>query len=1036
MTSTRHPLPKTYAPADEEPIIRERWRASNAFHPDPQAVVDGRRDPYCIIIPPPNVTAPLHLGHALNNTLQDILIRHHRMRGFETMWMPGTDHAGIATQTVVDKRLRAEGRPALADYKKLEIEGKAGREQFTAKIQAWKDEYEAQITHQLQEMGCSCDWERQRFTMDKQCARAVREAFFRLFRDGLIYRGKRLVNWDPATQTALADDEVEDREIDGHFWYMRYPLVGEPVVIDGQTIDHVTVATTRPETMLGDTAVALNPKDPRAAKLRGRMVRLPIVNREIPIIEDEYVVLPVSLGGDPDDAKAEYATGYLKVTPAHDPNDWDIGQRHDLPVINILAQDGTISDKHGWPTEEFTSGQAQDAEFLLGMDRYEAREAIVDWFTENNLLEEVRPYRHTVGHSYRSHVAIEPYLSDQWWVKVTDDRLRGAALRAMAEDQRSPSDSPHFAPGDSPGGTQDESALSDTPSDTPGRLARSEMKTGLRFFPERYAKTFQVWHENLRDWCISRQLWWGHRIPVWYFRWAVRRQADTSEEPDSKPGLPITFPFLSKEENGQIKTHVILGRDADGFEMVGVCIAPGHPAIEEKLEKKGAVQDPDVLDTWFSSALWPMSIMGWPDEDAALLKAYNPSDVLTTAREIITLWVSRMVMFNLYFLDRLPFEHVFIHAMIQDGDGRKMSKSLGNGVDPLDIIHSHGSDAMRFTLCQMTTNTQDVRMPVVFDDETGKNTSPKFDIGRNFCNKLWNAVGFALSNLAGGESDGSGEMQLVDRWILSRTAQTVAALNDVIASYQFNIYAQLVYDLFWRDFCDYYVEAVKPTVKTNAAQRTVLRAIVDVIVRIVHPVCPFITETLYERLREIDARPVDGLRLDASDLCTTAGWPIVDPSLRDTAVEREFDTMRQLIGVIREARSQRNVQPKRKITLHTDAETLGWIEAAGALVPTLCGIEQIVLDEPTGDHAVITALGRDHAISNLTDARDASTERERLEKNLADAEGGIIGLEKRLSNPGYVDKAPAKLVQQTRDQLASLQEERDTIRMALDRLAK
>ncbi|HEB60504.1 MAG TPA: valine--tRNA ligase, partial [Phycisphaeraceae bacterium] len=345
----KHQLPKVYSPAEEEPSIRRRWRDSGAFHPNPRRVLEGKAEGYCIIIPPPNVTAALHLGHALNNTLQDIMIRYHRMAGYETLWLPGTDHAGIATQTVVDKRLKAEGEPALADYKKLELQGKGGRDQFIAKVQQWKDEYEARISHQLEEMGCSCDWDRQRFTMDEQCARAVREAFFRLFSEGLIYRGKRLVNWDPATQTALADDEVEDVEIDGHFWYMSYPLIGDPVEVNGETIDRVTVATTRPETMLGDTAVALNPKDPRAKYLVGRKVRLPLVNREIPIIEDDYVVLPVSLGGDENDAKAQFATGYLKVTPAHDPNDWEIGQRNGLEVINILSPDGKISDQFGWP---------------------------------------------------------------------------------------------------------------------------------------------------------------------------------------------------------------------------------------------------------------------------------------------------------------------------------------------------------------------------------------------------------------------------------------------------------------------------------------------------------------------------------------------------------------------------------------------------------------------------------------------------------------------------------------------------------------
>src|SRR3954471_8988306 len=455
-------LPKAYDPHAVEAEALRAWTRDNAFHAEPT----DPGTPYSIVIPPPNVTAALHLGHALNNTIQDILTRWHRMLGNNACWLPGTDHAGIATQTVVEKRVLREEGKRRTEFK---------REEFVARIQAWKDEYERRITEQLKAMGCSCDWDRQAFTMDPPRAKAVREAFFRLFKDGLIYRGKRLVNWDPATQTALADDEVEMEEIDGFFYYLKYPLD------DGS--GSVTVATTRPETMLGDTAIGINPKDPRAAALRGKKVRLPIVNRIIPIIEDDYVVMP-----DPksDDPKAQFATGFLKVTPAHDPNDYEIGIRHKLPLINVLAPDGTISDQYGWPKEDIA--QADSEALPIGLDRFEARKAVVEWFKQNNLLENVKPYRHSVGHSYRSHVPIEPYLSDQWYCKVTDPMLSGAALRAIANDQFE---------GTKPNGRVD------------------EWDGGLRFFPARYAKTFQVWHENIRDWAISRQLWWGHRIPVW-----------------------------------------------------------------------------------------------------------------------------------------------------------------------------------------------------------------------------------------------------------------------------------------------------------------------------------------------------------------------------------------------------------------------------------------------------------------------------------------------------------------------------------------
>src|SRR5688572_13190356 len=496
-------LPKAYDPKTVEPQANRVWTDEKLFHAEPT----DPGDPYAIVIPPPNVTAALHLGHALNNTLQDILTRWRRMAGDNAIWMPGTDHAGIATQTVVEKRVLAEEGKRRTDFQ---------RDEFVKKIQTWKDEYERRITEQLKAMGCSCDWDRQAFTMDEPRARAVREAFFQLFRDGLIYRGKRLVNWDPATQTALADDEVEMEEIDGHFYYLRYPVERERNGSAAGLPKFVTVATTRPETMLGDTAVAINPRDPRAAALRGKKVRLPIVNRVVPIIEDDYVVLP-----DPksDDPKAQFATGFLKVTPAHDPNDYDIGQRHGLPMINVLAPDGTISDQHGWPKEDFDQGGAG---FLLGQDRFEARAAVVEWFRQNNLLEEVKPYRHSVGHSYRSHVPIEPYLSDQWYCKVTDERLAGAALRAMSREQYERlTPSPRTrregggAPEDrAPSDSTRRSPLSPTLSPSTGRASEA-WQGQLKFFPARYAKTFQSWHENIRDWCISRQLWWGHRIPVW-----------------------------------------------------------------------------------------------------------------------------------------------------------------------------------------------------------------------------------------------------------------------------------------------------------------------------------------------------------------------------------------------------------------------------------------------------------------------------------------------------------------------------------------
>jgi valyl-tRNA synthetase len=863
-------LSKTYEPASIELEALRAWNDEKLFHAEP----DAPGKPYSIVIPPPNVTGALHLGHALNNTLQDILTRWHRMLGDNAVWLPGTDHASIATQTVVEKRVLAEEGKRRTDF---------SREAFIAKVQAWKDEYEARITEQLKRLGCSCDFDRQAFTMDEPRARAVREAFFQLFKDGLIYRGKRLVNWDPATQTALADDEVEMEEIDGHFYYLKYPLDGEPASAGGSA--YVTVATTRPETMLGDTAVAINPKDPRAAALRGKKVRLPIVDRIIPIIEDDYVVLP---NPESDDAKARYATGFLKVTPAHDPNDYDLGRKHNLPMINVMAPDGTISDQHGW-------SDVGDAEFVLGLDRYEAREAIVEWFRTNKLLEDVKPYKHTVGHSYRSHVAIEPYLSDQWYLKVTDDRLAGAALRAMSADQRENQSSTPCTQGEGRGegsSSAEKGTLSPSLSLGTGRGGNA-WQGKLRFYPSRYAKTFQSWHENIRDWCISRQLWWGHRIPVW--RLPEGRLADRLTSEEFATALATLNQWALR---GRIAmAHRAEAPDARAADIADralpfafACVRdPGDREVIEKLEMLGAQQDPDVLDTWFSSGLWPMSTLCWPDESQisnlkSALNTWNPTSVLCTAREIITLWVSRMVMFNLYFLDRLPFYDVFIHAMIQDGEGRKMSKSLGNGVDPLDIIESHGADAMRFTLAHMTTQTQDVRMPVEKDSRSGKNTSPKFDIGRNFCNKLWNAARFALMNLEGEARSHEGtearreEFSLFDRWILSRLGATIDEVNEALKSYRFDAYAKACYDFFWRDLCDWYVEAIKPAMKDpeRAGQTsTVLAAALDGALRIMHPVLPFITETIFWKLNEVrKSRTIPGIiELNESNRLINASWP-------------------------------------------------------------------------------------------------------------------------------------------------------------------
>ncbi len=1081
-------LDKQYKPQEHEPRVKARWEAARAGAASAGVVLEGKKKPYTIFIPPPNVTDRLHLGHALNNTLQDVLARVHRMRGFETLWMPGTDHAGIATQTMVEKRVLKETGKRRTDFP---------RDEFVARIQAFKDEYEATITGQLRALGCSCDWDRQRFTMDPICTKAVREAFFRLFRDGLIYRGKRLVNWDPVTQTALADDEVEMEEVDGFFYYLRYPLVraggagGTPVPVrwgelaargyagaGGQATDAqawVTVATTRPETYLGDTAVALNPKDPRAAALRGLSVRLPLVGRVIPIIEDDYVVMPAANpdaeGGGGVDVKAKYATGFLKVTPAHDPNDYDIGIRHKLPVINVMAPDASISGSHGW-------SDVGEARQFVGMGRELARREVLNQFARHGLLEAKKPYRHSVGHSYRSHAPIEPYLSDQWYVRATDDRFAGAALRAMAADQRTP--------------PVREGRIAER-GRSAGHVPASPHDGGLRFFPDRYAKTFQHWHENIRDWCVSRQLWWGHRICVWSFTpdlLAIKKGEVIEDSPEVEREFLAAALGHLRAFAAAAKVEADIHIDASLPKLWRVCarndravgvlgaleqfwqrwqageLGPADAAIDAAHEPAGLggaggaaralvrhmqliEQDQDVLDTWFSSALWPLSTLGWPDQTPELA-AFNPSNALCTAREIITLWVSRMVMFNRYFRAQdagqepgagvLPFKDVFIHAMIQDEQGRKMSKSLGNGVDPLDIIASHGADALRFTLCHMTTQTQDVRMPVVKDAASGRNTSPKFDLGRNFCNKLWNASRFAMSMLsappgADAAPDGN-ELTLVDRWMLSRLARGIGACDKALASYEYSTYAQTLYELLWNDLCDWYLEAIKPTVAARPAQQAVLRTAIDVLLRLMHPMMPHVTETIWEHFRLLAGPRAKGFALTDNELLCRCSWPVADATLLSEQAEAEFEQVRALVAAVREARANHQVQPRQRVVLHAPAPMISRLLPSLGVVQTLAGLARIEPEPPaSGEAAVSIALGAfELKLSSLHAAIDADAEKARLAKLVAEREREIVALEGRLNNPGYADRAPAKLVEQSRQQLAQKAAERDAARVALEKL--
>jgi valyl-tRNA synthetase len=951
-------LSKVYQPKATEEQAKQIWFSAPYFHAEAFADDRLQRKSYTIVIPPPNVTAPLHLGHALNNTLQDVLIRFRRMQNYNTLWLPGTDHAGIATQTVVEKRILSEQGKRRTDFE---------REEFVARVQAWKDEYEAQIISQLKAMGCSCDWDRTRFTMDDVCAKAVRAAFFKLFKDGLIYRGKRLVNWDPATQTVLADDEVEHETVQGHFWYMRYPLA-EAVVIKGKKIEYVTVATTRPETMLGDTAVAMNPADKRAEFLVGKKVRLPIVGRLIPIIADEHVVLPDAKS---EDEKARFSTGFLKVTPAHDPDDWEIGQRNGLAVINVMAPDGAISDKYGWDDCN------TDAQFLLGMDRFEAREAIVEWFRQENLLEDVREYTHQVGHSYRSHVPIEPYLSDQWYIAVKKpiDHLKDKFGEGLIE-------------------------WTDVPVNSLAGLALKPLLDGrLRFIPERYAKTYQSWLENLRDWPISRQLWWGHRIPIWY------------------------CPKCGQSSSGM-----------------------DDPTSCEKCGCDGLVQDEDVLDTWFSSALWPFSTLGWPD-DTPELKTFYPGDVLCTAREIITLWVSRMVMLGQYCVGDIPFKDVYIHAMIQDGEGRKMSKSLGNGIDPLVAINSHGADAMRFTLASMTTDTQDIRMPVEkveLPDGRVENTSPKFDIGRNFCNKLWNASRFVMMNLCGIEPDrfDKDKMTVTDRWILSQLAETIARTTESLERFEYSEPLAELYRFFWNDFCDWYLEWAKPRLQDDGQRpivQNVLAFVLDEILRLLHPFVPFITEGVFQKLNEIT--PVRDLRglteAGKSEVLVAARWPVKLGNLVNEDAEKQIELVQSAVRTVRDIRSRCNKPPGEIpiVSAKTQQRTAEVLNQNAELIEQLAGIKKfsagVAVVKPP--NAAVSVMA-DATEVYVHDMIDAEAERKRLEKQEQQIEKAAEAAEAKLRNEDFLTKARPQVVEQARRRLAELTEQLKTIKEHLQQL--
>ena len=971
----------SYDPHAVEQEIYQNWEAGGHFHAEP----DPKQPPYVIDIPLPNVTGALHLGHALNNTLQDILIRHKRMTGHDAMWMPGTDHAGIATQAVVERRLKEE-----QNLTRHEL----GRDGLVAKIWEWKELYGGRILNQLRMIGCSCDWPRTRFTLDEVCARAVYEVFFQWFKAGLIYRGLRLVNWDAQLQTAVADDEIFHETVKGHLWHYRYPLEGRDATAEDARVgvDYLSIATTRPETMLGDTAIAVHPDDDRYRHLIGKRCVLPLMNRPIPIIADGLLVKP------------EFGTGCVKVTPAHDPNDYACGQRHKLEMINILTQDGKINDNGG---------------AYAGLDRYDARKKVVADLEELGLLEEIEDYETEIGHSDRSKSPIEPMLSEQWFVHMAD--LAESAMEAVRD----------------------------------GRV---------QFYPERYAKTFLDWLGEKRDWCISRQLWWGHRIPVW--------SSACTDEADATKKLAALRGEL-QAACAESHWHVCQTADEDGTPRLLACLRdPTDESTESILDKHGLVRDPDVLDTWFSSALWPFSTLGWPNNynngpDQTVtpranpkqftdLDYFYPTSVLVTAREIITLWVARMVMTGLYFQQRVPFQHVHIHPNIQDGQGRRMSKSAGNGVDPVDIIKRYGADALRFTMAQMDTETQDARLPVAYlcphcghltqhasvvphgkfpadihqvkcsgckqpfatvwapEDKkqelgVGIDTSDRFEMGRNFCNKIWQvSTGLVFANLHNYNPKPlkPAELPLEDRWILSRLAAAVADCNRRLSRYQLSELASTLYTFFWSDFCDWYVELIKLRLfardeagnvaprddESAAVARQVLVYVLDQSLRLLHPVLPFVTEAIWSQLNErAPQRGLTELR-DPEPMLINARWPEPADDLRDAEVERELTALQDVIRALRDTLARVNTnrsavkQPAigklPHAVIRADEHIVAALHDQHAVVERLgrCEKLEIGTDVSKPDESATQVLTGVEVYVPLSGLMDLAAERKRLEK--------------------------------------------------------
>lgn len=877
-------IPTVYDPQAVEAKWYAFWEENNLFH----AKTDPNKQPFSIVIPPPNVTGQLHMGHALDNTLQDILIRFKRLQGYDTLWMPGTDHAGIATQIKVEEMLAQEGKTRYD----------LGRETFIDRVWDWKAQYGSRIINQLKRLGASCDWQRERFTMDEGCSEAVREVFVSLYEQGLIYQGNRITNWCPRCNTALSDIEVEHEEQPGNLYHVRYPVEGA----DGE---YVTVATTRPETILGDSGVAVHPEDARYKHLLGKYLVLPLVGRRLPIVADEYV--------DP-----SFGTGAVKVTPAHDPNDFDMGLRHKLPEIIVMNPDGTM---------------AADTGKYAGMDRYECRKALVDDLKSQDYLVKIDEHNHAVGHCQRCSTIVEPLVSKQWFVKM--EPLAKPAIKAVTSGS-------------------------------------------IQFVPERFTKTYTNWLENIRDWCISRQIWWGHRIPAWY--------CDCGEVTVSRNDITAC------------------------------------PKCGGSVE-----QDPDVLDTWFSSALWPFSTMGWP-ENTAELKQFYPTSVLVTGYDIIFFWVARMIMMGLKFQEDIPFRHVFIHGLVRDSQGRKMSKSLGNGIDPLDVIDKYGADTLRFMLVTGNTPGNDMRF-----------YWERVESSRNFANKIWNASRFVLMNLEGFDPafvPDAKAFTLADKWILSRYNQTVADVTRNLERFELGEAARMVYEFIWDEFCDWYIELAKGRLynKEDAESRKVAQHVLSYILgntlTLLHPFMPFITEAIWQSL------PHHGLSI------MTNSWPVEDTKLSYPQDEQLMGILMEVIKAVRNMRAEVNVPPGKKsevILKIAAAELKTRLEANSDYVRILAAAEPVTIlaiDAATPENAMTAVANGVEIYLPLKGLIDVEKETARLNKEMVSLDKELSRIAGKLDNPAFTAKAPAEVIEKEKIKQTEYLEKQAAIKERLAYLAQ